>query len=78
MSGPRISAGQAAAVGEPWRTFFEPLELDATLREIGFGDVEHVDADALNSLYFSSRTDGLRIEGVGRFAHLARARMLSR
>jgi len=71
-------AGKAAAAGEPWRTFFEPLDLEVRLREIGFGDIAHVDADALNSLYFSSRTDGLRIEGVGRFAHLARARILSR
>ncbi len=71
-------AGQAAAVGEPWRTFFEPLDLDARLRQIGFGEIDHIDADALNSLYFSSRTDGLRIEGVGRFAHLARAGMALR
>ena len=71
-------AGQAAAAGEPWRTFFEPLELEARLREIGFSEIDHVDADALNGLYFSSRTDGLRIEGVGRFAHLTRARIHSR
>jgi methyltransferase (TIGR00027 family) len=68
-------AGQAAAAGEPWRTFFDPPDLDARLRAIGFGEIDHVDADALNRLYFSSRTDGLRIEGVGRFAHLARARV---
>jgi methyltransferase (TIGR00027 family) len=68
-----VIAGRAAAAGEPWVTFFEPLELEARLREIGFGGVEHVDADALNSRYFSSRTDGLRIEGVGRFARIARA-----
>jgi methyltransferase (TIGR00027 family) len=70
-----LIAGKAAAAGEPWLTFFDPLELDARLREIGFSDVEDIDADALNRRYFSSRTDGLRIEGVGRFAHLARARV---
>jgi methyltransferase (TIGR00027 family) len=71
-------AAKAAAAGEPWLTFFEPLELDARLRAIGFGEVDHVDADALNLLYFSTRTDGLRVEGVGRFAHLARARVARR
>jgi len=65
-------AGKAAAAGEPWRTFFEPLDLEVSLRGIGFGEIEHVDADTLNRRYFSSRTDGLRIEGVGRFAHVAR------
>jgi methyltransferase (TIGR00027 family) len=67
-------AGKAAAAGEPWLTFFDPLELDARLREIGFSDVEDVDADTLNGRYFASRADGMRIEGVGRFAHMARAR----
>jgi methyltransferase (TIGR00027 family) len=66
-------AGRVAAAGEPWRTFFAPSDLEARLREIGFSSVEDVDADALNNRYFSSRTDGLRIEGVGRMAHLARA-----
>jgi len=66
-------AGRVAAVGEPWRTFFEPAELETTLRRIGFGDMEDVDADALNSRYFASRTDGLCIEGIGRLARIARA-----
>lgn len=66
-------AGRAAAAGEPWRTFFEPPELEAKLRQVGFIEIEDVDADALNRRYFSSRLDGLRIEGVGRLAHLARA-----
>ena len=71
-----VIAGRAAAAGEPWLTFFEPLELDVRLREIGFGAIDHVDADALNRLYFSDRTDGLRIEGVGRFARITAARRL--
>jgi len=71
-------AGRAAAAGEPWRTFFEPLELDIRLREIGFAEIDHVDADTLNGLYFSSRTDGLRIDGVGRFARLTRALLSTR
>jgi len=66
-------ANRAAAVGEPWRTFFEPNQVGELLRRVGFVDVEDVDADALNERYFSNRTDGLRIESVGRLAHIARA-----
>jgi methyltransferase (TIGR00027 family) len=66
-------AGRVAAAGEPWRTFFEPAELEATLRQAGFTTIDDLDADALNSRYFVGRTDGLRIDGVGRLAHLARA-----
>lgn len=61
-------------MGELYQTFLEPPELERRLREIGFGEIEPVDADALNALYFSSRADGLRIEGVGRLTHLAQAR----
>ena len=68
-------AGRVASVGEPWRTFFDPADLANWFREIGFSEVEDVDADALNARYFDSRVDGLRIEGVGRMAHLARARV---
>ncbi len=66
-------AGRVAAGGEPWQTFFEPSQIEARLRAMGFSEIEDVDADALNSRYFSFRADGLRIEGVARMAHLARA-----
>ena len=35
-----LAAG-AAAVGEPWLSFFEPEELEAHLRQMGFGKVRH-------------------------------------
>lgn len=63
-------SSRAAAVGEPWRTFFEPHEAAALLRSAGFAAIEDVDADALNARYFSGRRDGLRVDGVGRLAHL--------
>ena len=66
-------AARAAAAGEPWRTFFEPLPLDTMLRQLGFSDVQDIDADELNRRYFAGRADGLRIDGVGRFGHIARA-----
>jgi O-methyltransferase involved in polyketide biosynthesis len=36
-------AARAAAVGEPWLSFFEPDEMEAHLREMGFGEVFHLD-----------------------------------
>jgi len=68
-------AQRVAAAGEPWRTFFEPAHIEATLRALGFSEIEDVDADALNRRYFTSHTGGLRIEGVARMAHIARARV---
>ena len=68
-------AGRVAAAGEPWRTFFYPSDLEARLRGIGFSNIEDVDGDALNARYFSSRADGLRIEGLARLAHIARAQV---
>jgi O-methyltransferase involved in polyketide biosynthesis len=68
-------AARVAAAGEPWRTFFDPADLEARLRGIGFSDVQDVDGESLNARYFSSRADGLRIEGLGRMAHLARAQV---
>jgi len=68
-------AGRVASAGEPWRTFFDPADLAASLRTMGFGEVEDVDAGALNERYFSGRPDGLRIEGVATMAHLARVRV---
>jgi methyltransferase (TIGR00027 family) len=68
-----VVAGRVAAAGEPWRTFFEPPDLESRLRAVGFSQVESVDADALNARYFADRSDALRIEGLGGLAHLAHA-----
>jgi O-methyltransferase involved in polyketide biosynthesis len=38
-------AGRVAAAGEPWRTFFEPSQIEARLRAMGFSEIEDVDAD---------------------------------
>lgn len=70
-----VVAGRVAAAGEPWRTFFDPVDIEARLRATGFSEVEDVDAAALNDRYFSGRADRLRIEGVATMAHLARARV---
>ncbi len=60
------------ALGEPWRSFFDPDELDKELRRLGFIEVKDWDGAALNARYFSGRADGLE---VGTIAHLMEARI---
>jgi methyltransferase (TIGR00027 family) len=62
---------RVAAAGEPWTTFFKPIELVGQLREIGFSEVEDLGPDEINARYFSGRADGLN---VGTLARLCRAR----
>jgi methyltransferase (TIGR00027 family) len=49
-----------AASGTPAVSFFEPAELLALAREVGFRDARHVSAANHDERYFSGRTDGLR------------------
>jgi len=57
-------AARVEAVGEPWRTTFEPRDLIRTLQSIGFPHVEDFGADALNARYLAGRNDGLRLGGL--------------
>ena len=57
-------AARVEAAGEPWRSTFDPRELVATLRSIGFAVVEDLGADALNARYLSGRADHLRLGGL--------------
>jgi len=59
-------AARVAAAGEPFQSAFEPRDLDRAMRRAGFSTIEDVDASAINARYFSDRTDGLRVGGVGR------------
>lgn len=68
----RKMAKRVAAVGEPWKTFFDPKELMADLHRLGFTSAEDFDGDALNERYFKGRTDRLKIGGMG---HMAMARV---
>jgi methyltransferase (TIGR00027 family) len=61
-------ASRVAAIGEPWKTFFDPSTLLADLRRLGFTSAEDFGADALNARYFAGRTDKLRIGGMGHMA----------
>jgi methyltransferase (TIGR00027 family) len=52
-------AEAAAAMGEPWLTYFNVPALEAKLREFGFSDVDFLTQEAAHGRYFTGRTDGL-------------------
>jgi methyltransferase (TIGR00027 family) len=57
-------AGRVAAAGEPLRLFFTPGQMQEELHGAGFREIEQVDHEGINALYFHSRTDGLRLSPV--------------
>jgi methyltransferase (TIGR00027 family) len=59
-----MSVANAAALGEPWLSFFEPAELKSRLRELGFTRVEHLSPNEANTRYFAGRSDGLRVPAI--------------
>jgi methyltransferase (TIGR00027 family) len=68
----RLLAHKMAVIGEPWQTFFDPQQLAMDLKGIGFTKVEDFDPEKINSLFFSNRTDKLK---VGSFGHLMKAKV---
>lgn len=59
-------AARAAVHGEPWITFFEPDELAAELRRLGFEDLEDLGPEDAVARYCRGRADGFRPGGSGR------------
>ena len=59
---------RVAALGEPWKTFFDPATLLDDLRRAGFTSAHDFGAEELNRRYFANRTDKLRIGGMGHMA----------
>jgi methyltransferase (TIGR00027 family) len=57
---------RAAAVGEPWQTFFEPGELALELKALGFERLDDNGPEEINVRFFRTRADGLRVGGQGR------------
>ena len=53
-------------IGEPWRTYFDPAQLVAQLRDLGFRDVTDFTPALINERYFAGREDGLKVGSVGR------------
>ena len=67
----RLLLAKLAAVGEPWKSFFDPGSLSRELTALGFSHLEDLGQQAINARYFSGRTDGL---AVGPGGHLMSAR----
>lgn len=63
-------ARRAAAVGEPWVTYFDPGCLAGELLRLGFTNVKDLTPEEANERYFKGRTDGLR---VGSSTHMMKA-----
>lgn len=63
-------ARRVAAAGEPFRLLFTPEELDQEFVRAGFRRYEQLDSAKLNEIYFSGRSDGLKLPlpGLGRLA----------
>ncbi len=51
------------AAGEPFRLFFDPVELASKLRGLGFTSVDELGVEEINKRYFANRADGLRVGG---------------
>jgi len=49
----------AASQGEPWRTYFDPDDLVAKMRALGFSRVELLDLQEAAAKYFTGRNDAL-------------------
>ena len=63
----KMLAARVRMAGEAFRLFLEPHELEGTLRELGFTDIQDLGRDEINALYFQNRRDGLQVGGaIGR------------
>jgi len=58
-----LIAKRVAAAGEPFQLFFDPEQLAADLRQLGFTQIETLDDVQINARYFKDRSDGLRVGG---------------
>lgn len=54
---------RVARAGEPFHLFFEPAELAAALKEMGFHRLEDLGAAEINARYFANRKDRLKVRG---------------
>lgn len=56
-------ARRVKTAGEPFQLYFDPAELAADLRRLGFTHIEDLDKNAINARYFANRKDKLRVGG---------------
>ena len=58
-------AKEAAKIGEPWISHFEPASLVKELTAIGFSRASSLGAQEANQRYFADREDGFSVRGSG-------------
>ena len=56
---------RVASAGEPFKLLLSPEELERELRQTGFDRIGQWDSGQLNALYFTGRSDGLRLSEPG-------------
>jgi len=56
-------ARRVQPAAEPFEEFFDPAELTQELEEMGFCQIEVLDAEQINALDFRDRVDGLCVRG---------------
>lgn len=54
---------KVAKAGEPFRGFFVPASLIASLKEIGYAQIEDIGSPELDARYFRGRSDSLHAKG---------------
>jgi O-methyltransferase involved in polyketide biosynthesis len=67
-----VVKAMAAARGEPWLSAFEPTDLAARVKDLGFAQVWDLGPEEANAHYFAGRRDGLCIPPM---SHLMKARV---
>ena len=60
------AAARVAKVGEPWISYFDPDQLSAQMRSMGYSQTEVLASEEANERYFKDRSDGFRVRGSGR------------
>ncbi len=67
-----VVMADTATRGEPYQTFFEPVQLAEEVRRLGFAEVSDWGPEEAQARYFTGRTDGLRATPLN---HYMRARV---
>src|SRR5665213_193806 len=62
----KLLMSRVAAAGEPWRTLFEPGQLQGELMRLGFATVRDFGRDDINARFFDHAGARLRVGGFGR------------
>jgi methyltransferase (TIGR00027 family) len=60
---------RVAAIGEPWKTFFDPHTFTSELQKLGFSHVEDLSGEELNRRYFKGGAGHLNVTGLGRIVY---------